>query len=481
MNSYFLLILNALYVITILFTIYIIIRDRGEPVKTLSWIVLIISIPIGGILLFLFFGQNFRKDKIFKKKAVFDHHFYEKILQKQYSFLEEFKKNELVKGSNYFLVKLLINNSKSLLTKNNEVTVLNNGKNTYESIIAELKTAQHHIHIEYYMIDEGEIADQLAAVLIEKAKNGVEIRLIFDDVGSWSLSKPFIRKLKNNGIEVHAFMPVRFPYFTSKINYRNHRKIIVIDGKVGFIGGINISDKYIYGDEKIKFWRDTHLKLKGDAVYSLQMAFLTDWSFVSNTEAIIDKTYFPKQEVKIELPIQITVSGPDSDWASIMQCFFSAISRAHSYVYIVSPYFMPNQTILNSIKAAALSGIQVRMLLPSIADSKIVYLSTLSYIPELLEVNVEVFLYEKGFNHSKILIVDGEFASVGSSNFDERSFNHNFEINAFIYNKAKVKEIENVVLEDFSNARKIEAKQWNNRTWGVKIKESLARLLSPLF
>ncbi len=287
--------------------------------------------------------------------------------------------------------------------------------------------------------------------------------------------------MRNAGVEVRCFQPVVFPWLTSKVNYRNHRKIVVVDGRVAFTGGINIADRYLVRRGKNGMWRDTHLKLEGEAVAMLQTVFLTDWYFLNKKEtATFDAKFYPPSIVESESPVQIAASGPDSDWAAIMQAFFSAITRAHDHIYISSPYFLPNEAIITALKVAALGGIDVRVMIPSRSDSKIVYWATRSYISELLDAGIGVYLYQKGFNHSKVIMIDGRFSSVGTANMDVRSFEDNFEVSAIMYDPAVAAELEGYFFEDLKRSKRLERETWLQRPHRHRIYESLARLLSPL-
>jgi cardiolipin synthase len=323
------------------------------------------------------------------------------------------------------------------------------------------------------------IGNQLRELLIKKAKEGIKIRLIYDDVGCWSLPDEFIESMTDAGIEVFPFLPVRFPTLTYKINYRNHRKIVVVDGQVGFVGGLNIADRYLEGHRDYGIWRDTHLQIEGEAVSSLQVVFFIDWFFVSQ-QVIREEKYFKTDKADEHHLVQITASGPDSDYASIMQAYFAAIASAQASIYISSPYFMPNESILTALKTASLSGVDVRILLPARSDSKIVFWATRSYVSELLEAGINIYFYEKGFPHSKLLIVDGVLSSVGTANMDIRSFDQNFEISALIYDEAISKELQEYYLIDLSNSTHITLDLWEQRPRWDSIRESVARIFSPL-
>lgn len=471
----------TLYSIVAIIVIGYIIHDKREPVKALAWITVITFIPIAGLALYVMVGRNHRKKKIFNHKEIKDLEYLETLSQQQLkniNSLTEIKKDVISRHKD--IITLLLNNSKALLTSKNRVSVLNNGKQTFSSIMEELREAKSSIHIEYYIFENDRIGSKIARILMKKAESGVEVRFIYDDVGSWGLSHSFISKLKKSGVKVGCFMPVVFPWFTSKINYRNHRKIVVIDGKVAFTGGLNIADRYLRRGRRLGKWRDTHLKIEGEAALMLQAVFITDWYFLHRKELLIQPKYFPEQSVEDGVAMQIASSGPDSDWASIMQAFFAAINRAKKHIYISSPYFLPNQAILTALKVAALSGIDVRIMIPSRSDSKIVYWATRSYIGELVRAGIKMYLYNAGFNHSKLIMIDGEFSSVGSANMDIRSFEDNFEVSALIYDTEITRQLEVSFIKDLTFSTLATKEWWESRAKHHAIYESLSRLLSPL-
>ena len=473
--------LKVLYIITIIFMVILVIQQRGDPMKTITWLMVVTFVPLLGIILYFFFGKNYRKEKIFSRKELADSEQIKMLAQYQPPDKadENYWPDEAIAGKSH-IMKMLYNSDKVLLTERNRVKILVNGKVTFENIIKELEKAREHIHLEYYIIDDDKIGNEIRQILIKKAREGLEVRVIYDDVGCWSLSKEYLRSLKEAGVRVFPFMPVRFPFFTSKINYRNHRKIIVIDGKVGFVGGLNIADRYISGSEELGPWRDTHLKIKGEAVYSLQSVFLLDWYFVSKRNIHDQDKYFPPVEITDRNLMQIVASGPDSDWASIMQTFFSAIATARSYIYISTPYFLPNESILTALRTAALSGVDVRLLLPENTDSKLVLWSSFSYIGQLLDAGIKVYLYKKGFTHSKLMMVDDVFCSIGTANMDIRSFDQNFEINALIYDQRVTTAMRNIFMNDIKDLKWIDINKWDERSRWVVFRESVARLFSPL-
>ena len=476
------IIVSILWVFTALFTIVLIIRENRDPVKTVSWVLVVLLIPGLGFVFYILFGQYYRKQKIFSRKELKDLERIKILSQKQINDLDTLMQDQSKKvRSKTNIMRLLLNNSKALLTEYNAVEILVGGEKTFNSIIAALESATDHIHMEFYKWESDRIGERFRDVLIKKAKEGVTIRLIYDDVGSWKIGSNYIKSLKKAGIEVFAFMPVQFPYFTSKANFRNHRKIVVVDGKIGFVGGINIADKYLYGTKKLGMWRDTHLKIEGEAVQSLQTIFSVDWYFISKVIIGSHSRFFPQLRIKDQNLIQITACGPDSDWASIMQSYFVAISSAKKSVYISTPYFSPNESVRTALHALALSGVEVKIILPSKSDSTVSYWNSFSYIGRMLEAGIQVYLYQKGFNHSKVLMVDGVFSSVGTANFDNRSFDLNFEVNALIYNEKITEKLMLLFEEDLKDCQQVLDTQWRKRPLSHKFKESLARILGPLY
>lgn len=474
-------VLIALYFLTVASVVFNVILENRNPVRTLAWIVVLVMLPLVGFLFYLYFGVNYRKIKMFSMKGLGDMKWLQYMSEDQKQLI---KKSEFLKRRETSEVKklmtLLLNNSKALLTRYNLVEVLNNGEETFPALFDALEQAQKYIHLEYYILGEGRILDRLKEILLRKAAEGVEIRIIYDDVGSWGLSRDFIRQLQSAGIQIYPFLPVRFHHLANKANYRNHRKIAVVDGCVGFVGGLNIADRYEDGLSGIGIWRDTHLKVEGEAVTSLQVVFLIDWYFVRQ-ELLLDKNeYLPDYRADGKVVVQTVASGPDSDWASIQQAYFTLISMAKRYVFISTPYFMPGETTLNIIKASAMSGVDVRIMLPHKSDSWLTHWCTRSYVEELLTAGVKVYWYQAGINHSKVIIVDGVVASVGTANMDIRSFDQNFEVNLIIYDREVVKKLATDFTKDLKVSTEAAIQRWKFRPKRDKVKESVARLFAPV-
>lgn len=473
-------IITVIYFLVIAIAVVAVIHDRRDPVKTLAWVLVITMIPVAGIVLYIAVGRNHRKEKLFNRKELYDLEHLDRICHEQLQELHDPAeiKNSVIEHNRDF-VTLILNNNRSPLTVHNRVKIFNNGVDTFRELFGAIANAQSSIHLEYYIIEPDQIGHQLYELLARKAAEGVEVRVIYDDVGSWSMKYKLVKKLRHKGIDAKPFMPVVFPWLTSKVNYRNHRKVAVIDGRVAFTGGINIADRYVRGN-RMGAWRDTHLRIEGESVAVLQALFVTDWYFVSGKESLTDSKYYPRSRIRTETPIQIASSGPDSDWASIMQSFFAAICKARKSIYVTTPYFLPNQAILTAMRVAALRGVDVKIILPHRSDSKLVYWASMSYVSDLLEAGVEVYLYDAGFNHSKVIIIDNEISSVGSANLDIRSFEDNFEVTALLYDVHIADELTRYFEEDLAASSRVTREQWDKRSNLHAAYESVARMFSPL-
>jgi len=473
--SVFWQIFSLVFLITAIPVSIMVIHEKRSPYKTAAWILVLIMITVFGVIFYLIFGQEYRKQKLFSRSGIKS---LGKIRNLSLRQLRRIRTKNKVVHDKENIIRLLLNNSNSLLTTGNEVKILEGGKNTFEAIFEAIKNAEHHIHLEYYIFSDDKIGNRLKDLLIEKSLQGVEVRIIIDDVGSWGLKRKFINELRKNGIEIYPFMEVHFPRLTSRVNFRNHRKILIVDGIIGFTGGVNIADRYIEGT-KIGMWRDTHLQITGDAVACMQVVFAADWYFCINENLTGIKYFKPFTETQGKA-MQISASGPDSDWESISQAFFAAITNARKKAYIVTPYLMPPPNILSALKIAALSGIDVRIIIPRWSDSPIPRWSSFSYVSELLEAGVRMYFYETGFIHSKYIIVDDNFATVGTTNIDFRSLETNFEVNAFIYDTDFAAQLEAIFMTDLQNSREILQDYWEKRPWHKKFRESVAHIVSPL-
>lgn len=469
------------YILVIVLSIVILLKNRN-PAKTLAYLFALATLPFLGLLVYYFFGMDWRKDKIFGKKYLEDN---DKLREWREGFRPEAADiSAFWSGKAPWVAKvhhLLERNQRSVLTFENEVLVLSNGEGKFDRLREDLRRAQSHIHLEYFVVEDDRTGTSILEILCERAREGVKVRLVYDGVGS-TISREMKQKLDAAGVEHYAFMPVFFSRFTSKFNYRNHRKIVVIDGTTAYVGGINIRDSYDNRLDNDRYWRDTHLRIEGAAAGSLQADFLLSWHFVSGQEPDAMGTLFPESPPASSGPvaIQVASSGPDSDWANIMYAIFTAVNNARDYVYLSTPYMIPNASMLTALKTAARSGVDVRILIPYRSDSWVAQYATDSYIEGLLEAGVRIFRYTRGFMHAKTMVVDGLFSSVGTANLDYRSFSINFEVNAILYDEGLAETLRDTFMEDLEASEEVLPERWKARGMGRRLQESVNRLWAPL-
>lgn len=462
---------RLVYLAVILFTIVIVLLDNRNPVKTMAWVLVLVFLPVVGLAFYFFFGRNTRKERLISKKG------FSRLSKRP---MAEYQAQEALgdfTGRNQ-LIPFFHRVSNALPFEGNDVQVFTDGYSMYQEFFRRIAKAKHHIHLEFYIFENDAVGRLLRDLLIDKAREGVSVRLLYDDVGCWDVNPMFYDEMLCEGIEVRSFLKVRFPQFTSKVNYRNHRKLAIIDGKVGFIGGMNIALRYLKG-VPWGVWRDTHICLKGKAVYGIQTAFLTDWFAVDRT-LLTSAQYFPKMDTVGTSVAQIVTSDPVGEWHDIMLGLVKAISCAQRYIYVETPYFLPTEQVMAAFQTAALSGVDVRLMIPKKADAFITHKGTMSYLDELMKSGVKVYFYRAGFLHSKLWVADDEWASVGSTNLDFRSFEHNFEANAFFYDEKTVCTMKEIFLEDMKKSMTLSQKIWDKRSFKNKIVESVVRLLAPL-
>lgn len=472
MNTFFLI----LYGICTLWAFGSIVLHGSRPTKSLSWLLAIIAIPFGGPILYYLFGVNRRKFKFFRLRQTEKR----KLYNETYKELESTNNTTQIDSEKYGKLSTLIKNNTFFLPySGNKVTVLNDGDQTFDSIFEAIKNAKKFIHLQYYIFEEGDLTDKFYHLFKEKIQQGVEVRLIYDSVGSFAFRGKIIKRFKKIGVKAFPMMPLRFGSLLFTLNYRNHRKIAIIDGHVGFIGGVNVSDKYIKKVSELGIWKDLHLMIKGPAVNSLHRVFIKDYHFASNEELLINEKYLPVNEPVGDSTIQIVTSGPDSKQPAVMQQYVAMINSAQKSICIANPYFIPGVTVMQAIKIAALSGIEVSLLIPNKSDSLMAKYSMYANFEDLLAIGIKIFLRDD-FSHSKVILIDSEVASVGSGNFDYRSFEHNFEANALIYDNKITKVICNEFDDQCRKNNMIDYKTFKNRPIAQKFLEGLAKFFSPL-
>lgn len=463
----------ALMVIVALAAIIHVLMDNRQPAKTMAWVLVIGFIPVIGVVFYLFFGINHRKERIISQGQMD-----ELTKRSMLSFVGQH--NFRVPERQKPLVDLFVNQNLALPFKDNRIDIMTDGYAFFPELLKDIAEATHHIHINIYIFEDDALGRLVADALMTKARQGVKVRLIYDDVGCWRVGNRFFEQMREAGVEVVPFLPVHFPSFTSKVNYRNHRKIIVIDGKIGYIGGMNIARRYV--SDK---WRDTMLRVQGGVVYALQRAFLVDWYFVDHT-LITDRIYYPPVSEELtaknhQLVAQVVTSGPMARYPEIMQGFVRIILAARRYIYIETPYFLPNEPILFALKTAALAGVDVRLMCPLYSDARFLDWASRSYLREIHEAGAKIYLYEPGFLHSKLLISDDSLVSCGSTNVDFRSLENNFEANVFVYDEGTALRLKKIFLDDQSQA--VLLSDVPNRLhpkFYARLWESFTRLVSPL-
>jgi len=473
---------GLLFIVDFYLVIYIVFFDHKKPVNTLAWIVTIVFMPVVGIILYILFSdrRHFRKSRELKAKMVYDEKLYS-LVNEQLHILDgqDILYNDQAMQNYHDIIRMNVKYGKSPYTQDNQVKIFTDGQSKYASLIEDLQNAQSSINLSYYIFRDDHICNQIMKILREKAAAGLEVRLIYDFIGSMHTPKRIFRDLRKAGGEINVLFPFFFANFRS--NYRNHRKIVVIDGSIGYLGGMNIGDEYA-GKGNLRPWRDTHLRIVGSAVYMLQARFLMDWAYLSKSVPPLSEKYFPsiQPENKGAVGMQIVSSGPDNDTEQIKIDFIKMILSSQKTLYIQTPYFIPDDSILDALKIAVLSGVDVSIMLPRIYDRLIVYCASNSYISPLMELGVKFYLYD-GFLHSKMIIMDDKITSIGSCNMDIRSFSLDFEVNAFIYDSKFSAHCQDIFLEDTKNAHLITPESHSQRPLLVRTFEPIFRLFSPLF
>jgi len=458
-------------------TSIVIILYGVRPTRSFSWLLLVIFFPFVGVIFYLLLGINRRKFKFFKLKETSKRELYNKTHENSQKIHSGVNFESINKQR---LANLIEKTTHFAVVPNNKVDVLDEPAMVYQKIFKDLRAAKHYIHLQYYILEKGDILNELFEILKLKLKEGLEVRLIYDALGSYSLKNTLLKDLENEGAKVFPVMPLKYGSFLFNMNYRNHRKSIIIDGQIGFAGGMNISDKYIKEIDNLGIWKDMHLRMEGLIINNLHRVFIKDYYFASDEKLLIKNTYLPQQPKAGNTNIQLVASGPDSNHLSVLQQYLMLINVAQKSVCITNPYFIPNQALLESIKMASLSGVTVRILVPEKTDSKMATYSMFSFFEELILAGVEIYLLTSEFTHSKVIIVDQEVASIGSGNFDHRSFEHNFETNVLIYEKTIAEKLHNSFTDDCKKSNKINLETFKKRGLKQKLLEGSARFFSPL-
>ncbi|PWH85212.1 cardiolipin synthase [Brumimicrobium oceani] len=477
--------IQIIYAVIVIAVSIRIIYDTQSSSKTLAYLLFVILVPVLGIIFYLSIGINYRKRKMYSKKLIKDAELSAKLKNQVLEYAKSTYMNSKPLLKDYKkLINMITTDTSSSISDNNRVKLLLNGEKMFPEALESMSNAKHHIHIQFYIFENDIIGNQIVDLLIEKAQEGVEVRFIYDDFGSKAVRGKLHKKMEAGGVKVFPFSKIVFIYLANRMNYRNHRKIIIVDGKEAFVGGINVSDKYINHPEAHQmYWRDTHIQLNGHSVYFLQHTFLCDWNFCANDEVTPSDKYFPPPEsftLNDNKIVQIVASGPDSPTPTILYSLLQAINLAKEEVLITTPYFIPGESMIEAIAVAALGGVKIKLLVPGKSDSKIVSIASRFYFSELLRAGVEIYLYQKGFVHAKTMVVDDRVAIVGTANMDYRSFDLNFEVNAIVYDEETTAELKAAFYQDLQESEKIIPEEWYNRSKRAKLLERTVRLGSPL-
>lgn len=481
-------ILLALLVINTGGAVVTVFWEKKDIAVIWAWLLVLILLPGVGFILYLLVGKGINSSKIFDLKEQ------ERLGINQLAEIqkEQWEKNRLIfagekiSAGNMELPRLFLDIDQAILTEHNYVEILTDGTEKFKVLLDDIRHAQNHVHIEYYTFYNDQIGNQVRAALEEVARRGVEVRVIYDSFGSRGTTHQFFKRLEALGGRAEPFFGTKkAPIHSPRLNYRDHRKIVVIDGRIGYIGGFNIGDQYLGRKPKFGYWRDTHLRVQGNAVIALQSRFLMDWNAtVKNTrhnqQVSYQDQYFPLISNVGHTSMQIVSSGPDSEKEAIKLGYFKMINNARKYIYIQTPYLIPDDAIIEALMVAQMSGVEVRIMVPAFPDHPFVYRATEYYAKHLTDLGIKVYKYHHGFLHAKTVVVDDQVASVGSANLDFRSFKLNFEANAFLYGEQFAHQLKTIFEKDQEQAVLLTPEYFAKQSRWRKFKQEFSRLLSPI-
>lgn len=468
--------------INFLFAIGLIFLERRSAQSIWAWLFVLFFLPIFGFIIYILFGRTIYNQNIFKineeDKVGLEHLVGDQIDELRN---EDHKFSNKIADKHRKLIRMLLYNNQSFLTLNNSIETFTDGNEKFDRLLSDIRNAKDHIHFQYYILKLDGIGGKLHEALLEKQREGVSVKILYDDMGSRGLTLRKFKKLREAGGMVEAFFPSKFPLINPRINNRNHRKIVVIDGVIGYVGGFNVGDEYIGLSKKFGHWRDTHLRVEGNAVKSLQVRFMLDWnSHAKRHNMVREDRYFPEMPHQGNTPMQIASSGPDEKWQQVKYGYLKMIYSARKCIYIQTPYFIPDQSFLEALRIAMLSGIEVHLMIPNKPDHPFVYWGTYSNAGVLIQMGAQVHIYEKGFLHQKVMMIDDEVLSVGTTNIDVRSFLLNFEVNAFIYDEKEAQQYRRIFEADIKDCSLLTIEKYAARSKWIRMKESLANLISPI-
>jgi len=466
-------ILMVLYALSVLAVIVVILSENRNPVKSIAWVLVLLLLPIFGLVIYLFFGRSLKGTSLISRSDL-------RELKRMNDFPGTVELKENPTDDTRQLISLVNKLTEPHIFTGNDIKVFTAGKDKFESLLQDIANATRYIHVQYFIIEKDESGKRLIELLMSKAREGVQVRVLYDYVGSFYTPPRILKDMRAAGIKVHPFLELTFTQFAFRANWRNHRKIVVIDGEVGYVGGMNIANRYITGDKKWKPWRDTHLRITGEAVAAMQYSFAIDWNFTTRELLTSTTMRYATPPASEDYVVQMVGSGPTSRWNNISFVFLKAITLAKRCVYIQTPYFLPSDSLLKALQSAALAGVDVRVMIPRHPDSMMLRLATASYIKECMLSGIKIYFYEPTVMHAKVVIVDDEFVTTGSTNFDFRSFEHNFEFNALIYSKEFNQKMKGIFEADMEQCTRLLLSKWKKRPLMQKALESIVRLISPI-
>ncbi|MWC31098.1 cardiolipin synthase [Paenibacillus sp. MMS18-CY102] len=469
--------------VNILLAGVLVFMERRNVAATWSWLMVLLFVPVVGFVLYMILGQNMRRRKLYKWDKR-DHAYLKSMIAEQSQKLEEGwpdDKEGMIMPYRK-LIDMNLKTSRSLLTLRNEVDFYTEGLKKFEQLLADIAAATQHIHMQYYIFNNDGWGRKVRDALTAKAREGVQVRLLYDDIGSRKLNDRFFTEFDAAGGQRAIFFPSRIPYFNFRINYRNHRKIVIIDGLISYTGGFNVGNEYVGLDQRFGHWRDTHMRLRGEAVHSLQRMFLMDWGLATHQSAQHLPEFFPDPVVSGDgqLAVQFVAGGPSDQWRHVENALLHMIHSAKRTIWLQTPYLIPDESLLNALRIASLSGIDVRVMIPHMADHMFVHWASRYYVGELLQAGVKCYLYTNGFLHAKMMVVDGRIATVGTANFDIRSLKLNFEVNGIFYDWETAQRLESIYEQDVEESIPFTLEDYNNRSAWSKFNESISKLLSPI-
>ncbi|RNF39900.1 cardiolipin synthase [Planococcus salinus] len=474
---------NILFILNIILAFFILFYERKRASSVWAWVLILFFLPVIGFVLYLFFGKPLSRNKM-KHQSAYNNPELQKLSEEQLRKIDEGTFHHASSVAEEWLDIIRMNAASGeavTYTQNNQLHIFTDGKLKFEKLFKDIELAQDHVHLQYFIIKNDDIGKRLVKLLEQKAREGIKVLLLYDDLGSRSLPNHFFDGLFQASGKALPSLPSKLPFINLRVNYRNHRKIGIVDGKIGYIGGFNVGNEYLGKNRKFGYWRDTHLRIEGEAVHSLQHLFLIEWNQNAKKYPVrYNDRYFPSVTTKNTTGMQIVASGPNASVDQIKNVFLKLITRARKSIYIQTPYFIPDSSILDAIKTAILGGVDVRIMVPNKADHPFVHASSLSFLNELLSVGAKVYSYNNGFLHAKTLVIDEKAFTIGSANMDVRSFSLNFEANAVIYNQETAAEMARIFLQDMELSKELTKELFESQSLYQKVKQRLSRLIAPI-